>query len=488
MGRVDWAAYLNKDKNVLYLSRDEIENLRNRDIADLAEFLRQHPDIQTLDLSKQRLNQQSIEIIASIETLRDLRMNLIKNGDLVAKIISTNKHLTSLTLFKANVSAAGGKNLAANQSLRQLNLSFNRLGKAGVSAFAHNTTLLKLNVSFNKLKDKEAIALAKNSHLKELNISRNGLGRDDAIAFALNTSITHLDFSHNFAGPLGARKFIKNQVLRSLSLGFNNVLNGGAIALAGHPTLLKLDLANNQLTSHCASAFADNDKLVSLDLSFNKIGDAIGVALAEKKQYIELRFTATGISDATVTALKGCNVLETLCLTSNPKITSASAGELLSFASLKELDLSETGVGDAGAVQLAGHPTIRNLYLCHAQLTDLAANAVASSGTLEIADLEFNEISVDGAIALHADPNLLVLLSGNPFNKPDATVSVEDQTKLDETDLIKRVSNARAAGAMTPLPSLRALSFFALNRAIEAGQVEVNLADYPEFVHEQFLQ
>jgi Leucine-rich repeat (LRR) protein len=365
--------------------------------------------------------------------------------------------------------------LAANNHLKILDLSLNHLGR-GVAAFADNTCLVDLDLSFNKVPARAAIPLAKNSQLKKLNLSHNKLGALDAIALAGNTGIEELILSSNKVGEIGAAAFINNSTLISLSLNYNNVQDKAAVVLAGHPTLLKLELATNGLTPACAAAFEKNSILEYLNLSHNKIGDAVGLALAKNHQYRVLGLHGTGITDATVLALADNNHLIMLDAGGNPMLTAISAKVVSQFDALVSLDLSGTKITDDGVGYFADHPSMRQLSLVDSHLSDRAAYALTQNTVLSEVHLDFNDISVSGGIALHGNLKIDATTDGSSYNtdEHEPLHSVEDQAKLDEVDPLKRVSNARALGALAPLPSLVDLSMFAVSKAVSEDKIQLD--------------
>ncbi len=481
-GRFDWAKYVDVDRNSLDLSKDRTdpELLSNEDASGLLTYLSLHPDIHTLNLSGQnKLSVNSIKQLASVPSLKVLNLNAISHGDAVAKIFRNNTNILSLSLSAAKLQPASAAYLAANTCLQVLDVSLNKLGN-GVSAFRDNHSIRELDVSYNKIKTKHAVQLARNSHLLKLNVSHNKIGPLGAIAFSTNTSIQYLNFASNQAGAIGASAFINNRVLLSLNLHYNQVGDKAAMTLAGHPTLQHLNLSLNELTPACALAFSDNTSLVNLDLSHNKIGDAIGLALRNSDQYIHLNLAATDITDATVMSIMSNHHLATLNIAGNPKLTIASIQAVLGFESLIDFDVANTKIGDDGAVLLATHPCIKRLRLFGADLNDRAAYALARNSMIKTLDVNWNDISVLGAIALHGNLLMDLDIGENAFNKPKDVIAAEDRAKLEELDPIKRFKNARALGASVPVPSLVALSIFALRKAQENQALQIDLATCPQ--------
>src|SRR5437868_429642 len=85
---------------------------------------------------------------------QDSELNLsermrLKDVAALAEALKNNTHIKSLVLYHCNISAAGARVLATTTTLTSLDVSFNQIGDAGACALAANTILISLNVTAN---------------------------------------------------------------------------------------------------------------------------------------------------------------------------------------------------------------------------------------------------------------------------------------------------------------------------------------------------
>jgi len=112
---------------------------------------------------------------------------------------------------------------------------------------------------------------------------------------------------------------------------------------------------------------------------------------------------------------------------------------------LRKLDLSGTGVTDAGVKAIAGHRALTDLVLTRARLGDASAAAIASIGSLERVYLWNSGVSAEAAASLRANrKDLLVNLGDEPL----AAV-------LEQEPAVKLSSDAPGAPKATATEALR---------------------------------
>ncbi len=405
--------------NLLDLSSGDLED---KDIPAISEFLKNHPEITSLNLAYNgKLTGVGLVPLAAIETLREL--NLARScswcgGGLEAKdseAFAHNKTLTVLNLADHHIGDAGAIALANNTALKKLDVSYNNLTDRGGVALAQNTILQELAMNGNPFGLETASAIAKNQTLHKLNLASTKMSDESAIALAENKTMTELEVYDNQITALGARALAKNQVLRKLELAFNHIDVEGARALAANKTLIRLSLGGDffevpAIADEIAAAFADNTTLREFGLENE------------------------GISILGVTELIKNKNLHTLWLAGNPRIGDKGALLIAQQAKqLTELWLPACGLTDEGAKALATMENVKKLIVSMNAISDSGAEVLANNTSLSELDLLLNKIHDQGALALAQNTTLYSLdVSFNP-------IGVLGRTALQNNAFIKHL-------------------------------------------------
>ncbi len=167
-------------------------------VKDLGEFIKNNPNITTLNLSKSYIKVDSLHsLVDSIN----------------------NSNITTLDISSNNVGLEGVEAIA-KMKLHNLDISFNNVGLEGVEAIS-KMKLTSLNISSNNLGPKGAEAISKIPNLTILNISRNDIGLEGVEAIA-KTNLNSLNISHNNLGPKAAEAISKMK-LNSLDISDNQL-------------------------------------------------------------------------------------------------------------------------------------------------------------------------------------------------------------------------------------------------------------------------
>ncbi|XP_074994758.1 NACHT, LRR and PYD domains-containing protein 12-like [Calonectris borealis] len=306
--------------------------------------------------------------------------------------------LKTLSLWQCQLTSRGCRDLAAalstSQSLRELDVQDRQVGDAGVrllcEGLKHPACLLeRLRLGACELtsagcEDLGAV-LSTNQRLRDLDIGDNKLG--DAGVRLLCEGLKHptcrleklrlwwCRLTSAGCGDL-ATALSTNQSLRELDVGSNDLGDAGVRLLCEglkHPTcrLENVGLRYCQLTStgcgDLATALGISLSLRELDLGDNDFGDAGVQLLFEGLKQPTCRLEILGLQHCQITST-GCGDLATLLSTS---------------PSLRELDLGDNDVGDAGVRLLCEglkHPSCRleKLRLWWSKLTSACCGDLAA--------------------------------------------------------------------------------------------------------------
>jgi len=222
--------------------------------AGLAQRLKGHPALTSLQLDSCELGSGALPICAAVGDCGLTELNLSSNElDAAAANALGEALASSVTLKRIDIQSnlieeggvALGKGLAASTSLTELELSDCALGDEGgaavLEALRGNTTLQVLKMSDNKLSAGVAPALraiGESTSLTQLDLSENKLGPDAcadlAAGIAKNASLRELELNYCAlgAGCAALGDALKsNSTLTSLELNDNGIMKAEAALL-----------------------------------------------------------------------------------------------------------------------------------------------------------------------------------------------------------------------------------------------------------------
>lgn len=378
-------------------------SLEDKDMPGIIEFLKNHPEITSLNLEGNgELTGVGLIPLASIETI--LNLNLARNHkDCPNGVCIGGLEAKDVTAF------------ANNKSLKILNLDMHSIDDDGAIALAKNTTLEKLYVSSNNIKDVGGVALAQNRTLKELSLWANDeVGLQTAEALAKNRTLRKLNLKQTSIPDQGAIALAENVILKQLNLSATDVTDIGTAALAKNQTLQRLDLCWSHIGLNGALALAANKTLVSVSLCgdfFNerppRIGDEGAVAFGHNTTLRELELDNEDISSAGVSELVKNPALKILWLSENRKIGDEGAILIAQHSNqFIELGLPVCRLTDKGAQALASMSGPKKIFAGFNFISDVGAEALGKNTSVRELDLMINEIHDEGAVALAQNKTL----------------------------------------------------------------------------------
>jgi Ran GTPase-activating protein (RanGAP) involved in mRNA processing and transport len=216
------------EKNNLNLNACE---LTTKDIPKILSFLSLHPSIQSLDLSKNRIDDAGvIELVEnnSIKTL-DLSENKIDEAGLIA--LAHSQSLINLTLKSVFISNRAAEEFGENTALDSLAMTSDDIQDvvSSVRLLARNHKLSQLDLSGKACRgggigEHGAIALAKNKTLTKLILSCNGIGDMGGNALAQSKTIRYLEIEYNFLNKWSISALQHNPNITFLHIGKQNVI------------------------------------------------------------------------------------------------------------------------------------------------------------------------------------------------------------------------------------------------------------------------
>ena len=310
-----------------------------------------------------------------------------------------------------------------------------RLGGPALAALAALPALASLSLAGCDTLDDDALALlAPTKSLARLvldgcpRVTGAGLA---ALAAAPLASVSARDAGVDDAGL--AAMAASPPPITHLTLDFCAVGDAGAAALGALSTLSHLSLAHTRLAgTGLAAALVRLPRLVELtvadcsSLCGGELGAAVGGARALT------RLDASGcerLDTASLAALAHCSTLARLDASRCERVTDAALAALAvapAARSLTDLALASCpGVGDAGAIALAGLPRLARLDLASTRVGDAGAAALAAAPALLSANLACTLVGAPGLAAFAARPAAgLAPATANAWGSPAAVASL----------------------------------------------------------------
>ncbi len=305
-------------------------------------------------------------------------------------------------------------NLEDGHFMRQLNLLTCLFLSLGISL----TALASENVCLNNLNANNS------SSLNVMNCDLNDADVPTLVAFLnKNPGILSLYAVNNHIGDAGAKALRQCKSIAGLILDNNQVSDVGAEDLA-KMNLYKLSLNNNKITDQGAIALANSTTRV-LMLNHNQITDVGAGALGETT-HEELELNDNKITDRGVLQFEKNASYMAISLAGN-HLTDQSAKSLATLPNLLSLNLERNQITNAGAIAiLKGKGRISNLQLGKNLLNDDVVNLFV--------DKYFSFLSLGGYLTDKSVPLLL-------------------KTRAEKTDLSDNLFTDKGAMKLVNIPT-----------------------------------
>lgn len=355
----------------------------------LDRFLQQIP-VQHLDLSRQRLGPQQLQLLLADLPSTVQHLNLADNllGDEGAAVLSQylpGLALQSVDLSRNDIGDDGIAELAmvfGQGGLTKLDLSNNQWGALGLDYLAGcmpDTILTELNLSYNDLSLAnmqtwgEAVS---NSSLIQLSMRQTQLDENQLAAWAprlaISSGLQKLDLAYNSLSDEGLKHLLLASCegdLRELDLSYSDITDAGAAHLELYLPVTRwvnLDLSGNQLRLNGLLSLArglDGSELENLALANMELSDTAVLEFAEMLNATSHKLSGLNLAHNQLSGVAGMALVENLPnnLTRlelqynqlDDAFTGYLADNLSQRQSLSYLDLSHNLIGPQGAERLA---------------------------------------------------------------------------------------------------------------------------------------
>ncbi len=377
-------------------------------VKDLGEFIKNNPNITTLNLSKSYIKVDSLHsLVDSIN----------------------NSNITTLDISSNNVGLEGVEAIA-KMKLHNLDISFNNVGLEGVEAIS-KMKLTSLNISSNNLGPKGAEAISKIPNLTILNISRNDIGLEGVEAIA-KTNLNSLNISDNNIGPKGAEAIAKMK-LNSLNISCNNLGPKGAEALS-KTNLTSLNISYNNLGPEWAKYIPEMPNLNSLDISGNNIGPDGAKYIPEMPNLNSLNISYNNLGPEWAKYIPKIPNLTSLNILDN-KLGPDGAKYIPQLPNLNSLNISGNNLGPEGAKYIPQTPNLTSLDISDNNIGPEGAKYIPEMPNLNSLNISGNNLGPEWAKYISQLPNLTSLnISGNNIS-PDGVKYLSELPNLNSLDI-----------------------------------------------------
>lgn len=255
-----------------------------------------------------------------------------------------------------------------------------------------------------------------------------GVADRDLARLVVLRQLRLLDLRNNPVGDEGTAHLAELKQLEWLKLSQTNVTSAGLAHLAGLARLRRLSLADCEIDDAGLEHLKDLASLEFLDLSNTKVTDAGMRSLAGLTRLKEIWLYGTQVTDAGLAHLSGLSELENIESSQHltlrgltqikslgivrPRMKSAADDDLALLAEMprvRELDLSQSKVTDAGLAHLGRLTQLKSLSLDQTAITDAGLEHIAKLTQLELLGLSQTAITDAGLSKLKTFVNLKFL-------------------------------------------------------------------------------
>jgi internalin A len=348
--------------------------------------------LKMLNLRNTHITHAGLAHVKGLTSLEVLHLDGVSVGDAGLAHLAGLTKLTYLSLTRTGITDAGLKHLARLTSLKELQLAENELNGTGLIHLAGSKELNNLNLQGNHVNDD---GLAGIKHLKSLqalyleqtDVTDAGLAH---LAGLKELSYAGIDGLKGIKGP-GLHHFESLPQLRALNLHGTGVTDAGLEGVKALTALQGLTLPET-ITD---AGFVHLAGLTELqDLGMYNLKGLKGPGLVHLKKLSKLMaldLTTTGVTDAGLASLREVTQLQSLRLP--PAITDAGLVHIAGLRHLTNLELYDTQITDAGLVQLKGSSDLQSLSLSSTKVTDAGLVHLEGLSNLRMLSLDSTAIT-----------------------------------------------------------------------------------------------
>lgn len=314
-----------------------------------------------------------------VDQFMSLRPNEITDGTL-AQLASSPEAaaaITEIDMRGAKISATGLGYLSAMPNLESLDVSNTPLAADSLTVLAKAQSLKSINLSTSDANDRVVSELSRIPHLQSLDLTGTHVTGGSATAFGSMQELTELTLAGTAAN---------DQVVASLT----------ALPIS------KLNLASSQITNASLPMLLKIPTLETLNVAMCSNLTGEGFKGFGKSDIKDLSVGATRFGIEGFMAIKGMGSLEHLNVYQAGLVQHNSCNVFRTFPNLKTLNAGNNGVGDPGLDKFfKGHKSLEKLELhLNKGITDNGLRALIGVKTLKELDVSSTSCGAAGAQGL----------------------------------------------------------------------------------------
>ena len=171
-------------------------NLTDSDIPTICSFLKNNPEIGSLDLSDNEITDEGVRQFINQTSIERLTLRNNPVGPQAMAFLAQDRHINILDVSFTQIGDAGAQYLSTNPRLHALYALGCGITEVGVASLVQ-LRLMILDLCFNEIKDAGAQILASSSTIEELVISECGITDVGGTILAHNNKIQILVMGNN---------------------------------------------------------------------------------------------------------------------------------------------------------------------------------------------------------------------------------------------------------------------------------------------------
>mgnify|MGYP002777989176 CR=1 FL=1 len=367
----------------------------NTETVEKLQILSNCPKLKALNLPYRPLPREvytALGKMTSLESLILLSDDKQKVTDADLALLKGLTNLQTLSMPRAEVSAAGLENFKGCTRLLNLNLTGAKLNDDALKAVAGLPSLTSLVLANTPISDAGLVHLSPLTRLTNLNLTNTKITGTGLVHLKGASNLQLLMLNDSPFGDAGIPALEPFKNLSVLNLRNTPITGKGLNVLKGHSKLLTLDVSATQLNDAGLKEVGDLTQVGYLPLNKTKITDAGVPSLAKltKLTRLDLEDTAlTGAGFRTLTALEKV----TLVNLSGTKFNSGGLDNLAALPNVTTLILNGTAIDDAIIPRLKQFPKLQSLSLQKTAITSKSFVMASNIKTLQFLDVSGTKLS-----------------------------------------------------------------------------------------------
>ncbi|GAB0092093.1 hypothetical protein DMENIID0001_070550 [Sergentomyia squamirostris] len=227
--------------------------------------------VESLELSSNRLDDNTLDNLTNQSSLRDLKLN--KNHLQRMPKISGLTHLSTLALGQNKITEIDAEALRLLARLQHLDLSRNIIEVLRKGTFPTDSKLRTINLNYNGIRTIEGGAFENLKHFTELKMNGNRVSVVETDTFSHLTNLRRLQLADNLIEVVSGLTFRNLIHLKHLNLRHNRIKTLLDGAFHGCVSLKTLELDGNQVTTVSKGWLFNLTNLHHLSLAHNHLQD-----------------------------------------------------------------------------------------------------------------------------------------------------------------------------------------------------------------------